>query len=76
MVVALQHVQARRGGSTSETDGDALRTLVAGADVLLVGGPPGAARRLDWASLSAADPRLIVVSITPFGPGQRAPPSR
>ena len=45
-------------------DGPALRALVAGADVLLVGeDTPG----LDWASLSADNTRLVMASITPFG---------
>lgn len=50
-------------------DGEAVRRLVAGADVLLEGEAPGvlAAAGLDWAMLSAADPRLVMVTITPFG---------
>ncbi len=50
-------------------DAAAVRRLVAGADVLLAGEAPGvlAAAGLDWATLSAADPRLVMVSITPFG---------
>jgi crotonobetainyl-CoA:carnitine CoA-transferase CaiB-like acyl-CoA transferase len=51
------------------TDGARLRALVAGADVLLVGEEPAVleAAGLDWPTLSAADPRLVMVSITPFG---------
>jgi crotonobetainyl-CoA:carnitine CoA-transferase CaiB-like acyl-CoA transferase len=51
------------------TDGERLRALVAGADVLVVGEEAAAleAAGLDWATLSTADPRLVMVSITPFG---------
>jgi benzylsuccinate CoA-transferase BbsE subunit len=50
-------------------DADRLRTLISGADVLIEGEAPGvlAAAGLDWATLSAANPRLVMVSITPFG---------
>ena len=44
----------------------ALRRLVAAADVLLVGSDRDG---LDWDELHAADPRLVMVSITPFGRG-------
>ena len=43
--------------------------LVAGADVLLEAEAPGVldAVGLGWAALSAANPQLVMVSITPFG---------
>lgn len=46
-----------------------LRRLLARADVLLEATPPGTLARhgLDWPSLHALNPRLIAVSITPFG---------
>lgn len=52
-------------------DADAIRTLVGRADVLLSGEAPGvlAAAGLDWPTLSAADPRLVMATITPFGSG-------
>lgn len=40
------------------------KRLVAGADVLIEDRPPGV---LDYAELSAINPRLIVTSITPYG---------
>ena len=55
------------------TDRDALDRLIERADVLLVGEDTAG---LDPAALTAADPRLIVVSITPFGIGSPAPASR
>ena len=55
-----------RHGQRSVTSGDGARTaaLVAGADVVITSGPGplGAAE-----ALAAADPGLIVVSITPYG---------
>jgi crotonobetainyl-CoA:carnitine CoA-transferase CaiB-like acyl-CoA transferase len=48
------------------TDRDALDRLIERADVLLVGEDTAG---LDVVALTAADPRLIVVSITPFGIG-------
>src|SRR5215211_1504770 len=47
-----------------------LRRLLASADVFLETLPPGEAERLglDYASLSAEDPRLVVCSISAFGP--------
>jgi crotonobetainyl-CoA:carnitine CoA-transferase CaiB-like acyl-CoA transferase len=48
---------------------EALRRLVAGADVLLESAGPGelAARGLGPDALLALNPRLVVASITPFG---------
>jgi benzylsuccinate CoA-transferase BbsF subunit len=51
-------------------DGQAmLRRLVQDADVLFEGLPPGylAERGLDWEALHALNPRLVQVSVTPFG---------
>ncbi|MFN0095192.1 MAG: CaiB/BaiF CoA transferase family protein [Dehalococcoidia bacterium] len=50
-------------------DGQALRELALKANILVEDGPPGvlAARGLDPASLRAANPALVGVSITPFG---------
>ncbi|HEU4839821.1 MAG TPA: CoA transferase, partial [Ilumatobacteraceae bacterium] len=47
----------------------AVRTLVAGADVFLTAQPPAelAPAGLDWATLGAADARLVMATITPFG---------
>ncbi len=54
---------------SSEADRARVQALVAGADVLLAGEPPDvlAPAGLDWPALSARDPRLVMVSITPFG---------
>jgi crotonobetainyl-CoA:carnitine CoA-transferase CaiB-like acyl-CoA transferase len=48
---------------------DVLRRLVAGADLLVHDVHPRdmAARGLDWDALHAANPRLVMTSITPFG---------
>ncbi|MCU1683207.1 MAG: acyl-CoA transferase/carnitine dehydratase [Amycolatopsis sp.] len=53
----------------SERGQDAVRRLVADADVLVENFRPGTLERwgLDYASLSAVNPRLIHVSITGFG---------
>jgi crotonobetainyl-CoA:carnitine CoA-transferase CaiB-like acyl-CoA transferase len=50
-------------------DADRLRALVAAADVLLTGEEAAVleAAGLDWPSVSAANPRLVMASITPFG---------
>jgi crotonobetainyl-CoA:carnitine CoA-transferase CaiB-like acyl-CoA transferase len=50
-------------------DHDALMALVADADVFIEAEPPGAlaAAGLDWTAVSAANPRLVMASITPFG---------
>ncbi len=47
-----------------------VRELVAGADVLVVSGPPGRAARLgiDAASAESAQPAIVHCSITPWGP--------
>lgn len=60
-------------GVTLDVESDAgreqLRTLVAGADFLLESFAPGYLDRLGlgYADLSAINPRLVMVSITPFG---------
>jgi crotonobetainyl-CoA:carnitine CoA-transferase CaiB-like acyl-CoA transferase len=53
----------------AEAGADVLRTLVAGVDVVVESGRPGAreAVGLDAASLIAAHPSLVVTSVTPFG---------
>jgi crotonobetainyl-CoA:carnitine CoA-transferase CaiB-like acyl-CoA transferase len=50
--------------------GAQVRALVAAADVLLVGEDTGG---LDWESLSATNPALVMASITPFGIGSARP---
>lgn len=51
------------------TDAERVRALLADADVFVVGEVPDVLAEvgLDWATLSAANPRLLMVSITPFG---------
>lgn len=60
-------------GVVADIERDAARVadLVAGSDVLLEAEPPGrlAGMGLGWETLSRRQPRLIVVSITPFGQG-------
>jgi len=53
----------------SETGQAALRALAAGADLVLEGEKPGIMPRrgLGYPELSARNPRLVMVSITPFG---------
>ena len=70
VVVALQHVQARRRRRPRRPIADALRAPRRRRRRPARGRGPGvlAAAGLDWATLSAADPRLVMVSITPFGP--------
>jgi len=48
---------------------DAFHVLAEGADVLIQTGAPGALarRNLDYETLAARNPRLVVASITPFG---------
>jgi crotonobetainyl-CoA:carnitine CoA-transferase CaiB-like acyl-CoA transferase len=48
---------------------DRLLELVAGADVLIENNPPARMREwgLEYASLSAVNPDLVMISITPFG---------
>ena len=55
--------------STIPAGAERFRRLCAAADVVLEGEPPGrlAALGLDGPDLRAADPRLIWVSVTPFG---------
>jgi len=50
-------------------DADRLRALITDVDVLISGEAPGVLESvgLDWATLSAANPRLVMVRITPFG---------
>jgi crotonobetainyl-CoA:carnitine CoA-transferase CaiB-like acyl-CoA transferase len=65
------HYNTSKRGVVADLPGDAasVRALVAGADALLVGETSDVlgASGLDWASVSAADPRLVMASITPFG---------
>ena len=46
-----------------------LRSLLSDVDIFLESAPPGrlAALGLDWPDLQALNPRLIMVSVTPFG---------
>ena len=50
-------------------DRDRVLALLADADVFIEGEAPGALADLglDWATVSALNPRLVMVSITPFG---------
>lgn len=50
-------------------DRERLRSLIASADVFLAGQSAAALAEagLDWVSLAALNPRLVMVSITPFG---------
>src|SRR3954451_8663262 len=61
------HYNAAKRGVVADLTSDAasVRALVARADVLLVGEPAGVleAAGLDWATLSAADARLVMVAI-------------
>jgi benzylsuccinate CoA-transferase BbsE subunit len=52
-----------------DADRERLRALVTDADVFIEAEAPGAldAAGLGWAALSAANPKLVMVSITPFG---------
>ncbi len=67
------HYNTNKRGITldlgTEHGRDVVRRLVAPADFFLEGEPPGrlAALDLDWPDLAPANPRLIMVSITPFG---------
>ena len=51
------------------SDADALRSLVATADIVLEAEAPGAlaARQLDYPDLRSRNPSMIWVSVTPFG---------
>jgi crotonobetainyl-CoA:carnitine CoA-transferase CaiB-like acyl-CoA transferase len=60
---------------TSDLGGQALRRLVAGADVFLTNLRPSTKQSLmiDWPSLSKVNPRLVHVNVTGFGSlGERA----
>jgi crotonobetainyl-CoA:carnitine CoA-transferase CaiB-like acyl-CoA transferase len=67
------HYNTSKRGVTLDPGGELgrsqLRSLLATADIFLEGEPPGrlAALGLDWPDLQALYPRLIMVSITPFG---------
>ncbi len=54
---------------TTAAGAAAVRTLIADADVVLTAERPAvlAAAGLDWATLGAADARLVMVTVTPFG---------
>ena len=64
-----------RRGSTilRENAGPSLDTLLAAADVCLVGGEdyPGVARRCDAAALQSRHPRLVVLDIEGYPAGSR-----
>jgi benzylsuccinate CoA-transferase BbsE subunit len=68
------HNNTSKRGVTLDIDAEEaralLRRLIARADVFLETLPPGEADRLglDYATLAADNPRLVVCSITPFGP--------
>jgi crotonobetainyl-CoA:carnitine CoA-transferase CaiB-like acyl-CoA transferase len=67
------HYNTSKRGITLDIDRlegrDLLRRLIEGADIFLESQPPGrlAALKLDYPDLQALNPRLIMVSITPFG---------
>ena len=73
--LSLAHAAANRGKRSITVDlaaaegRDGFGRLLEGADVLLVAGTPSeqAALGIDHTALSAAYPRLVVVSISPFG---------
>jgi crotonobetainyl-CoA:carnitine CoA-transferase CaiB-like acyl-CoA transferase len=54
---------------TKERGGDLARRLAADVDVVIENHKPGAMASwgLDYATLAAANPRLVMISITPFG---------
>ena len=54
-----------------EADRDRVLALIGRSDVLLEAAPPGRLEtlRLDWSQLAEDHPRLIMVSVTPFGRG-------
>ena len=60
------HTSKRSVVADLATDAVRVRRLIADSDVVLTAAPP---EGFDWPTLSAADPRLIVVTITPFGLG-------
>ncbi|MBW2424829.1 MAG: CoA transferase [Deltaproteobacteria bacterium] len=57
----------------SAEDAEAFRALAASADILVESFSPGTTERLgiDFATLSATNPRLVYCSITPYGRGTR-----
>ena len=58
------------GADLDSSDGQRLiRELAAAADILIESADPGAmaARGLDWPDLERVNPRLVYVSVTPFG---------
>jgi crotonobetainyl-CoA:carnitine CoA-transferase CaiB-like acyl-CoA transferase len=67
------HTNTSKRGVTLDIERDEgralLRRLIAGADVFLETLPPGeaTAHGLDYGTLAAEHPRLVVCSITPFG---------
>ncbi len=61
------HTSKRSVVADLEADGGALRALVGSADVLVVGDPDVLPPDLGWAARHAADARLVMVSISPFG---------
>jgi crotonobetainyl-CoA:carnitine CoA-transferase CaiB-like acyl-CoA transferase len=67
------HYNTSKRGVTLDLDGEQgrelLRRLLATVDFFLEGEPPGrlAALGLDWPDVRPLNPRLIMVSITPFG---------
>jgi crotonobetainyl-CoA:carnitine CoA-transferase CaiB-like acyl-CoA transferase len=64
---------ANKRGITADLDAPGgqllIRQLAAAADILIESADPGqmAARSLDWADLLEVNPRLVYVSVTPFG---------
>jgi crotonobetainyl-CoA:carnitine CoA-transferase CaiB-like acyl-CoA transferase len=64
---------ANKRGVTADPDGPGgqrlIREFAAAADILIESADPGlmAARGLDWPDLRQVNPRLIYVSVTPFG---------
>lgn len=63
MTLDLAHAEGRR----------VMRRLVEGADVLVANLPPATLRQLglDWETVSAINPRLVLAVVTAYGPGGR-----
>jgi crotonobetainyl-CoA:carnitine CoA-transferase CaiB-like acyl-CoA transferase len=63
------HYNTSKRSVVAELADDRVRALVADADVLIEAEAPGslAALGLDWEAMSVRNPRLVMVSITPFG---------
>lgn len=63
MTLDLAHAEGRR----------VMRRLVEGADVLVANLPPATLRQLglDWDTVSALNPRLVLAVVTAYGPGGR-----